>query len=117
MEIIANIKITEVIESSLGISPEDGQKIFDKIQPLVKNDQQIVISFDQLELVISLFLNVAIGQLYGTFSEEKVEKLVRFEDISSADQELLEVVKENAKQYFKSPMNYDEAWAAELNEN
>lgn len=116
MEKIAKFNITDLIGSPLGISPEDGQMIFDKIQPLIKNDQQVVISFDQLELVISLFLNVAIGQLYGTFSEEKIEKLVSFEDISTADQELLDVVKENAKQYFKSPKNYDEAWEAELNE-
>ncbi len=117
MEKIANIKISDLIGSSLGISTEDGQMIFDKIQPLMKDDQQVVISFDQLEVVVALFLNVAIGQLYGTFSEEKIEKLVSFEDISVADQELLDVVKENAKQYFKSPKSYDEAWAAVLNEN
>lgn len=61
------IKVANLIGSPLCISAEDGQKVFDKIVPLLKSGKQITISFENVSMLISLFLNVAIGQLYSSF--------------------------------------------------
>ena len=66
------IKIADLIGSPLCISAEDGQKVFVKIEQLVKDGKQVTISFENVTMLISLFLNVAIGQLYGSFSEERL---------------------------------------------
>lgn len=104
------IRVVDLIGSPLCISAEDGQKVFDKVLPLLKDGKPITISFDHVGMVISLFLNVAIGQLYGSFSEDEVKALVRVEGLSGDDMELLKRVVDNAKKYYSNPKGYDAAW-------
>ena len=55
------------------------------------------------------FLNAAIGQLYGIFSEKQIRALLRAQDIEQDDLALLKRVVETAKQYFKDPERFDRA--------
>ena len=107
------IKVVDFIGSHLCISAEDGQKVFDKILPLLQADKNITISFEHIDTIISLFLNVAIGQLYGSLSEEKIKALVKVEGLSMDDMELLKQVVDNAKKYYANPKSYDSAWESE----
>jgi transcriptional regulator len=107
------IKVKDLIGGPLCISAEDGQKIFDKIEPLLKDGKPITISFEHVSVLVSLFLNAAIGQLYGSFSEEEVRALVQVEGLSVDDLELLKHVVDNAKKYYANPKGYDSAWQAE----
>ncbi|HPJ27072.1 MAG TPA: STAS-like domain-containing protein [Synergistaceae bacterium] len=107
------IKIADLIGSELCISAEDGQKVFGKLEPLVRAGKQVVISFENVTLLISLFLNVAIGQLYGSFSEDAIRGQLRVEGLSSDDMELLKRVVDNAKRYYANKESYDEAWLEE----
>lgn len=104
------IKVPDLIGSPLCISAEDGQKVFEKVEPLLKKGKPVTISFDCVTMLISLFLNVAIGQLYGSFSEEDVRSLIQVEGLSRDDMELLKRVVDNAKKYYSNPRNYDAAW-------
>ena len=110
------VKVTDIIGSPLCISTEDGQKVYKRVESLLKRDQQVQISFDHVELLISLFLNVAIGQLYGSFSEDKIRSQVRFEGLAEDDLDLLEHVVNNAKNYYENQQSYDAAWQAEQGE-
>ena len=104
------IKVVDLIGSQLCISAEDGQKVFEKVLPLLKSGKSLTISFDHVSMVISLFLNVAIGQLYGSFNEDQVRSLVKVEGLSGDDMELLKRVVDNAKKYYLNPKGYDAAW-------
>lgn len=112
-----NIKVVDIIGGPLCISAEDGQKVFEKVLPLLKNGKPVTISFDHVSMVISLFLNVAIGQLYGSLSENEVRTLVRVEGLSEEDMELLKRVVDNAKKYYSNPKGYDAAWQEEGDED
>lgn len=107
------IKVADLIGSPLCISAEDGQKVFDKVESLLKSGKQVTISFDRVNMLISLFLNVAIGQLYGSFSDDEVRSLVQVEGMAGDDLELLKRVVDNAKKYYANPKGYDSAWQAE----
>lgn len=96
------IKVAYLIGSPLCISAEDGQKVFGKVEQLVKNGKQVTISFENVTMLISLFLNVAIGQLYGSFSEESIRAQLKVEGLSSDDMELLKLVVDNAKRYYSN---------------
>lgn len=104
------IKVADLIGSPLCISAEDGQKVFEKVESLLKTGKQVTISFDRVTMLISLFLNVAIGQLYGSFSEGEVRSMVQVEGLSGDDMELLKRVVDNAKKYYANPKGYDAAW-------
>jgi hypothetical protein len=104
------IKVADLIGSPLCISSEDGQKVYEKVKSLLENSQPVTISFDRVTMLISLFLNVAIGQLYGSFSEEEVRSMVQVAGLSGDDMELLKRVVDNAKKYYANPKGYDTAW-------
>ncbi len=111
------IKVADLIGSPLCISAEDGQKVFEKVEPLLKKGKSVTIFFDHVTMLVSLFLNVAIGQLYGSFSEEEVRSLVKVEGLSGDDMELLKRVVDNAKKYYANPKGYDAAWQDGENED
>lgn len=111
------IRVVDLIGSQLCISAEDGQKVFEKVLPLLKSGKPLTISFDHVSMVISLFLNVAIGQLYGSFNEDQVRALVKVEGLSGDDMELLKRVVDNAKKYYLNPKGYDAAWQEEGDED
>ncbi len=107
------IKVTDLIGSPLCISAEDGQKIFAKVENLLKEGKHVIISFENVTMLISLFLNVAIGQLYGSLSEESIRAQLKVEGLSSDDMELLKRVVDNAKKYYSNKNSYDDAWLEE----
>jgi STAS-like domain of unknown function (DUF4325) len=103
------VRLLDIIGSPLAVSAEDGQLVHDKIAPLLHEGQCVVLSFDGVNTVISAFLNAAVGQLYGKFSEDKIRELLTVADISQEDIGLLKHVVENAKAYFRDPERYRRA--------
>lgn len=94
-------------------STTDAQSVYDKIAPLLTDDRPVVLVFDRVETIISAFLNVAVGQLFGTMPEEKIRTLLSVSGLGDDDEEVLEVVMDNAKRYFERPADYDRAWREE----
>lgn len=108
------IKIFELIGDSFCVSSTDGQKLHDQITQAFSNEYQVELSFVNIEIVTSAFLNSAIGQLYGEFTEKYIKQNLKITDIAPDDTILLEHVIESAKEYFKNPEHFDhkkhDAW-------
>jgi hypothetical protein len=107
------VRAFDVIGSPLGVSSDDGQKVHDKIAPLLREGRKVSLSFDRIETIISAFLNAAIGQLYGEFPEEKIRELFNVRDMAQEDLALLKRVVDNAKLYFANRKEFDQAWKEE----
>ena len=107
----ANIKISlfEFVGSPLRVASDDGQKIYDRLNTALKANQYVALSFHNVTALTAAFLNAAIGQLYGTFSEEQIRSQLRIVDEKQDDLALLKRVVDNAKVYFKDPKRYDQA--------
>jgi hypothetical protein len=75
----------------------------------LKEGRNVMLSFHNITTLTSAFLNAAIGQLYGTFSEEEIRSLLNVRDMQQDDVALLKRVVETAKQYFKDPQKFDQA--------
>ena len=109
------VRVVDVIGTSLAVSSDDGQKVFDKVAPLLKQGQKVRLSFENIETVISAFLNAAIGQLYGEFQEDQIRESFGVpRDMSPEDLALLKRVVDNAKLYFKNRKEFDQAWKEEV---
>ena len=102
------ISMFEIVGGSLCVASSDGQKIYDRLAAALKADRHVVISFNKVTTLTAAFLNAAIGQLYGTFSEEKIRSLLKVKDVGSVDLALLKRVVGNAKLYFKDPQKFDQ---------
>lgn len=103
------ISIFEIVGSPLCVASNDGQKVHDRIAAVLKEARSVTLSFHNVTTLTSAFLNAAIGQLYGTFSEEQIRSLLKVQDIQPDDLALLKRVIETAKQYFKDPQKFDQA--------
>lgn len=113
MNLLSKISVVNMI-GTLCVSADDGQRLHDKIAQNIRQGNRVEVSFAGVETLISAFLNAAIGQLYGEFSDESISSHLRIEGLEIEDAELLERVTKNAKVYFANRRSYDEAWKAEI---
>jgi hypothetical protein len=111
------VRVYDIVGGPLFISAEDGQRVYEKIAPLLREGHKVVLLFSQTETMISTFLNAAIGQLYREFSEDEVRALLTVQDVSQEDMVMLKRVVDNAKAYFKSPKAFDKAWKEEIGDD
>lgn len=101
------ISMFEVVGGPLCVASNDGQKIYDRIAAALKADRSVALSFRKVTTLTAAFLNAAIGQLYGTFSEEQIRSRLKVKDVEPVDLALLKRVVDTAKLYFKSPQRVD----------
>ena len=108
------ISMFEIVGGSLCVASSDGQKIYDRLAAALKADRHVILSFHKVTTLTAAFLNAAIGQLYGTFSEEQIRSLLKVENIELDDLALLKRVVDTAKLYFKDPQRFDQVLQEKL---
>ncbi|HLF90428.1 MAG TPA: STAS-like domain-containing protein [Anaerolineales bacterium] len=101
------LQITELLGTGLCVASEDGQKVFEQIATALRDKQKIRLSFLNVESLTSAFLNAAVGQLYGQFSEEQIRQQLSVTNIEPDDLALLKRVIDTAKLYFSDPDNFE----------
>ena len=67
------INIAQILNSNSAIFHSEGLQIYELLEPGIKSDQNITLSFDNLENCSTQFLNASIGKLYVEFEKEKIE--------------------------------------------
>jgi hypothetical protein len=103
------VKVFEIVGNGFCVSADDGQKVHDQIAIALREGKKVNLSFLNVESLTSAFLNAAIGQLYGEFSEEQIRTGLSVKDMSNDDIALLIRVVDTAKQYFKYPERFKKA--------
>jgi hypothetical protein len=101
------LSVFEIVGSSYCFSPDDGQRVYNRLAAAIKTQQYVELSFHNIAVVTSAFLNTAIGQLYGNFSEEAIRRQLKVQGVESHDLALLKLVVESAKQYFDDGCGQD----------
>ncbi len=102
------INVFETVGSELCVASDDGQKIYEQIERVLHDGRKAALSFLHVESLTSAFLNVAIGQLYGRFSEEEIKESLSVQNMEPEDLALLKRVVDTAKQYFDDPSRFKE---------
>jgi hypothetical protein len=108
------VRVFDLIGSPLAVASDDGQKVYDRIAALLHQDHKVSLSFAGVEITIGAFLNAAIGQLYGKFSEDAIGNLFSVREMSPEDLVLLKHTVENAKLYVSHQKEFDQAWREEI---
>ena len=79
-----NVKLTEIIGSTLAISPRSGQKAYDFVADiLITQKGPVQISFSEITDCSSAFCNSFIGKLYMNFDPNDVDTHVQFENFDA----------------------------------
>lgn len=103
------IRVFDLVEEGICVSADDGQLVHNQVADLLRKKCLTTVSFEGVTILISSFLNAAIGQLYGEFSEEDINKYLLVDALMPEDEELLRRVIDNAKTYFEDKAAFDEA--------
>jgi hypothetical protein len=101
------IKVYEIIGGPDAISTDDGQAVFERIDKAFVEEMKVILDFQNIDLIISTFLNAAVGQLYGSYSEVFIPEHIGVANMTSEDQNLLRIVTRRAKEYFKNQKEMD----------
>ncbi len=105
----AKISVYKVAGSPLCVASGDGEKVYRRLAAALESGRSVALSFHNAGALTPAFLNTAIGQLYGQFSEEQIRSSIRLEDMEADDLALLNRVVDNAKQYFRDPQGFEQA--------
>ena len=109
------IEVFAEVGGGIAISEKDGNNIFKKIDFALSNGLNVVVSFQNIELIIAAFLNAAIGQLYSKYSSEELNACLQIINVSPEDKALFNMVTVRAKEYFAEKESYDVAFIEKIN--
>lgn len=108
------INIKEKLGRSTAISTDQGDIIFKFISAIIDKKGFIILNFIGIDLLTSSFLNAAIGQLYGKYTSEELQKVLTVENLDADDKALFVEVITRAKAYFAAPEKFEENVSREL---
>ncbi len=104
------ISLYNIVGNSFCVSADDGQKVYESIQKALNNKRHVAISFKNVEMVTTAFLNTAIGQLYnGDFEFPLLSSSLSVIDCDASDIESIKRVVETAKLYYSNPERLQES--------
>lgn len=97
------INIVNTIGDVYGVEAEDGQKVYELVKKAIDGGHKVILSFLNIEMLTTAFLNTAIGQLYKDYSEEQVKLHLQVIDISDSGKVALKRVVDTAKLFYSDP--------------
>ena len=99
------LNISSIVGGGLCVAASDGQKVFAEIEDAIRSGKKVCLSFQGVEDLTSAFLNCAVGQLYGKYSEQEIRAKLSINENSVApeDLRLLKRLTDRAKDFFKNP--------------
>jgi Icc-related predicted phosphoesterase len=103
------VSVFQIVGNPICVEADDGEKVYEKIKLFLLEKKEVALSFLNVTMLTSAFLNTAIGKLYGEFSEDEIETLIKIQDVPMDDIALLERAKKNAKLYYKDPTRIEKS--------
>lgn len=109
--------VHQIVGDAICVDAEDGKKVYNVLADFIQNKKPVVLSFLNVKMLTSAFLNTAIGVLYGDFTEEQIKKFIKIADMQPSDTILLKRVVDTAKLYYKDPERMERSIKEILEEN
>lgn len=99
----STLNIVNIVGSTFCVEANDGQKVHDLIQKAFLEKRKVILSFLNVEMLTTAFLNTAVGQLYKDYPEELIKENLSVKDMSQSGLVSLKRVVDTAKLYYKDP--------------
>ena len=100
---MTRIIVRDIINSELAVSTEKGDLVFNELNSKLENNEKVIIDFKGIDLMITAFLNAAIGKLYSKerYTTEFLNEHIKLENVQKEDISLFKDVIIRAKEYFE----------------
>lgn len=100
------LDIAKTLGTPSALTQEQGDIVFNKICAAIDSNNNIVLDFQNVESMISPFLNVAIGKLYGSYSSDVIQSHLKMTNFPASKNSTLQIVISNAKKYYANKEEY-----------
>ncbi len=97
---LETIKLFELVGEK-AIEPNKGEEIGNIIKENIQKGNNVEVDFTDITSILSMFLNPAIGDLYGFFSEEEIKRSLKVKNVPNEYLEMFASVINRAKNYYK----------------
>ena len=101
------VKVLGIINRDTAVSTDDGQKVFEVVSSHLSQEQKTEMDFAGIQFMTTAFLNVAIGQLYSTFTGDQLKNQLSLTNVAEEDLVLFKKVVDRAKEYFAAKQDFD----------
>jgi hypothetical protein len=85
------------------MTAEQGQKLLEEIQPRILAGETVTIDLAGVNILLSIFLNNAVGPLFIHFDRQRLDRLLKFENQSDSQRLTLENSMRSAESYHRDP--------------
>lgn len=110
-----HVDIAEKIDNPSALTQEQGNIIYKEIVEAFEKNDKIVLDFSNIESMISPFLNNAIGQLYGKYTSENIQKFLELKNFPESKNATLNIVISNAKRFYANRNDFTKVAKEVLN--
>lgn len=108
------INVADIVGGPRAVDAADGETLYEKMLPVIESGRTVRLSFKGITMVITAFLNASIGKLYGVLPEDRVDKMLKIEELLEPFQPSLEKSIEWSKAYYRDPDRFEKAVKEEL---
>lgn len=85
-----------------GTDENDATPIYELVSKHLKQGDSVEVDFSGVQLLLTIFLNTAIGQLYKGFDVDLLKEKLVITGLSKYNIERVDAVKDNATRYYAS---------------
>lgn len=103
-----NYNLQDVIGSSQAISLDDAVQVKTDLAKIITARKYVTVDFKGIDLMISAFLNKAVGDLYGECDKNDVDQFLNAINLCDDDKVLFDRVIERAKSYYEDKKAVEE---------
>jgi len=97
------LNIVNIVGDSFCVEADDGNKVYKLLNKALLEGKPVTLSFLNVEMLTTAFLNTAIGQLYRDFDESIIKEKLAVENMTQSGLVSLKRVVDTAKLYYKDP--------------
>lgn len=94
------IRVFDITGERAIMDNPDGENVFKLIKASLDNAEDVVVDFENVTTILSMFLNSAIAPLYQFFSSEFLNNHLKIKNMSDDDISTLRRVNERARQFY-----------------
>lgn len=102
------VDVAKIIESPSALTQEQGDLVFREIDNAFKQHDKISIDFENVESIISPFLNNAIGKLYEKYSSDYIKENLKMVNFPAEKNSTMNVVITNAKRFYTNKQKFSQ---------
>lgn len=96
------IDVAKVIDSPSALTQEVGDIVYHEIEKSFDIHDSVILDFENVESMITPFLNNAIGQLYGKYTSDFIKDHLTLKHFPPTKNATLNIVISNAKKFYEN---------------